>query len=98
MTWIGQNRGHAYSEGFNLENCNFFFQKNRLMSGDLINIIGTEILRSVPEKMDLGQIEVKHISEGCNLVTPADRSIVTIKVEYEVIDALSNGAIGFDLE
>ena len=27
------------------------------------------------------KIEVTHISEGCNLETLADRSIVTIKVE-----------------
>ena len=27
------------------------------------------------------KIEVKHISEGCNLETLADRSTVTIKVE-----------------
>ena len=58
-----------------------FILKNRLRSGDLINIIGTEILRSVPEKKDLGQIEVKHILEGCNLETLADRAMVTIKVE-----------------
>ena len=45
-----------------------------------------------------GQIEVKHISEGCNLETLVDRAMVTIKVEEEVIDALSNGAVGFDLE
>ena len=51
MTWIGQNRGHAYSEGFNLETV-IFFQKDRLMSVDLINVIGTEILRSVPEIKD----------------------------------------------
>ena len=43
-------------------------------------------------------MEVKHILEGCNLETLADRVMVTIKVEYEVIDALSNGAIGFDLD
>ena len=45
-----------------------------------------------------GQIEVNHISEGCNLETLADRSIVTIKVEQEVIGPLSNDAIGFNLE
>ena len=27
------------------------------------------------------KIEVKHISEGCNLETLADRAMVTIKVE-----------------
>ena len=52
MTWRCQNRGHAYSEGFKLENCNCFPQNNRLMSGNLINVIGTEILRSIPEIMD----------------------------------------------
>ena len=45
-----------------------------------------------------GQIQVKHISEGCNFETVAVRAMVTIKVEQELIDALSNGAIGFDLE
>ena len=51
------------------------------MSGDLINVIGTEILSSVSEIMDLGQIDAKHISEGCNLEMLADRTMVTIKVE-----------------
>ena len=86
MTWRGQNRGHAYSEGFKLENCRaFLFSKKSLRSGDLINIIGTKTLSSVPEKMDLDQIEVKHFSEGSNLETLADRAMVTIKVEEEVL-------------
>ena len=33
------------------------------------------------ERSNRGQAHFKHISEGCNLETLADRSIVTIKVE-----------------
>ena len=53
VTWRGQNRGHAYLRGLELGKLFIFFQKHFLRSGDLINVVGTEILRSVPEIMDL---------------------------------------------
>ena len=46
------------------------------------------------ERSNRGQAYFKHISDGCKLETLADRGMVTITVEQEVIDALSNGAIG----
>ena len=39
------------------------------------------LLQMAPRVTLSGQIEVKHISEGCNLETRADRAMVTIKVE-----------------
>ena len=45
-----------------------------------------------------GQIEVRHILEGRNLVTLADTAKIILNVEWEVLYALLFGTINFDLE
>ena len=64
----------------------------------LFQMAALALTQSDLERSNRGQAHFKHISDGCYLEMLADRGMVTIKVEQEVIDALSNGGIGLDLE